>query len=496
MMNFNQYKENKILQLASKYNSLLANLNASPFLEKLSKLDLSKVNTNKRLDFLINENLHLQDNIEFLQKKINDKLIGLDMSPLDKNNSDILSNDSAKTFKNNFDDAQAPQSNSLYKEDVDFLKGEIISLNNILLQINSNINDKLDVSIKELTSLYENVKSEVAILLNKEFKVDLPSVSPEYVSDKILQSLNYEIKNELILMKDSFDIKLEELKNELYKTNKNNFNIEDNSPVYLNDSNENYDSEDLINNGSDSKPNTLHSYYNEDINLKKKDLDQIFGENEIKNIKQSNSLSTINPASINSLEKNISDVNLKLNKMLVENDKQKSDALIEKKYIDATIDIETKWNNIAANMEDNIKIITEENKFLKLKFNELQKKYDALKMDYIDKNNDTNNIEKILSLTNHKFNELSKILDQQDIMMKTLQAENKLFFEKINSQKINKEHTNLSSHVVDNDNKYINSISSNLKSLENKLMNIQYELDEIENDDFDHLIKEYKDKVI
>lgn len=147
-------------------------------------------------------------------------------------------------------------------------------------------------------------------------------------------------------------------------------------------------------------------------------------------------------------------------------------------------------------MEDNIKIITEENKFLKLKFNELQKKYDALKMDYIDKNNDTNNIEKILSLTNHKFNELSKILDQQDIMMKTLQAENKLFFEKINSQKINKEHTNLSSHVVDNDNKYINSISSNLKSLENKLMNIQYELDEIENDDFDHLIKEYKDKVI
>lgn len=342
MMNFNQYKENKILQLASKYNSLLANLNASPFLEKLSKLDLSKVNTNKRLDFLINENLHLQDNIEFLQKKINDKLIGLDMSPLDKNNSDILSNDSAKTFKNNFDDAQAPQSNSLYKEDVDFLKGEIISLNNILLQINSNINDKLDVSIKELTSLYENVKSEVAILLNKEFKVDLPSVSPEYVSDKILQSLNYEIKNELILMKDSFDIKLEELKNELYKTNKNNFNIEDNSPVYLNDSNENYDSEDLINNGSDSKPNTLHSYYNEDINLKKKDLDQIFGENEIKNIKQSNSLSTINPASINSLEKNISDVNLKLNKMLVENDKQKSDALIEKKYIDATIDIETK----------------------------------------------------------------------------------------------------------------------------------------------------------
>lgn len=504
MMNFNEYKENKIFQLTSKYNAFLVSLNSSPFLEKLSKLDLNKLSSNKRLDFLINENIHLQDNVEFLQKKINEKLIGLDVN---KNNAESsLTNNDDNQKKNKIDDVFNFQNASLHKEDLDFLKNEIISLNNVLIQVNGDINSKLDFSIKELTSLYENVMIEIQNLSNKEFNVSTPTLPINDISDRILQTINFEIKNELILLKDNFDKKLDDLKNtfesklfikkEFYKSDKSDFDTKENNHNYVNDFNENDNLKDVFSEDNNLASTTLHSYYNDEINLNKEDLDQIFGENENISTKKTTSLPTINPASINALEKNISDVNLKLNKMLVETEKQKSNISIEKKYINATIDIESKWNNIVANMDQNIELMTEENKFLKSKFNDLQKKYEDLKKDYIDKNNNANSVEKILSLTNHKFDELSKILDQQDIMMKNLQAENKLFFEKCNFKKINDERIVDNIYEAINTDKSIDLVSSNLKNLENKLMNIQYELSRIENDDFDSLIEEYRDKVI
>lgn len=146
-------------------------------------------------------------------------------------------------------------------------------------------------------------------------------------------------------------------------------------------------------------------------------------------------------------------------------------------------------------MEQNIQIITEENSFLKSKFDTLQKNYEILKNDYIQKNHEASNVEKILALTNHKFNELSKMLDQQDIMMRNLQEENKHFFTNFEHNKIEANEINEleQPHPFASNNSLI---SSDLKRLEEKLINIQYELSRIDNDNFHELISEYKDKVI
>ncbi|MEG2463685.1 MAG: hypothetical protein RSA87_00620 [Malacoplasma sp.] len=516
-MNFNESKENKIFELKSKYKTLLNNLNSfSPF-DRLSSIKLDNISSNDKIDLLIDENLHIQDNIEHLQKKISEKLDNFEL----KNNTINTNEDLKKIInfdhKNNLpiETPSSSEKSNFNNDDIDFLKKEVISLNNILLQINDGIYKKMDFSINELTSLYESLKIEIEKLSNKEFKIETPPLSAKDIGNEILESLSTNIKNELIFFKDNFDKKLDDLKSQLefepfirenyYKLNNQNARNQENS-----------NNETTEKNNKQNEPNT---YCSNEINLNEEDLNQIFidsddvdsisdeididqEENNIESINRNHLEKSSTPlknnsefASISSLEKKPinKDENIDIN--IDKKNSHQSTKTDKKNATDISLEIQDKWNLIVSNMEQNIQIITEENSFLKSKFDTLQKNYEILKNDYIQKNHEASNVEKILALTNHKFNELSKMLDQQDIMMRNLQEENKHFFTNFEHNKIEANEINEleQPHPFASNNSLI---SSDLKRLEEKLINIQYELSRIDNDNFHELISEYKDKVI